>query len=225
MKKLLIIALCTGVFTAAKSQVYIQGGINLANVSTSASGETQSNHMLTTFNAGILGRINIAAPLAFETGLLLDGRGAKSKNTSSGNNYYTAKFNPLYLEVPANLVLKLPIQNTSNIFINAGPYIAMGIGGKSKIDGNVAGVEFHSSENIKFTSTDPNENDQAYSKLKRFDYGVNLGAGIDVGKILLKVNYGLGLAKINSTQTDNSTNDKNKYRTVSISLGIPLGGR
>ncbi len=225
MKKLLIIALCTGVFTTAKSQVYIQGGINLANVSTSASGETQSNHMLTTFNAGILGRINIAAPLAFETGLLLDGRGAKSKNTSSGNNYYTAKFNPLYLEVPANLVLKLPLQNTSNIFINAGPYIAMGIAGKSKIDGNVAGVEFHSSENIKFTSTDPNQNDQAYSKLKRFDYGVNLGAGIDVGKILLKVNYGLGLAKINSTQTDNSTNDKNKYRTVSISLGIPLGGR
>jgi hypothetical protein len=32
----------------------------------------------------------------------------------------------------------------------------------------------------------------------------------------------LGLAKINSTQTNNSTNDKNKYRTVSISVGIPL---
>lgn len=225
MKKLLIIALCTGVFTTAKSQVYIQGGVNLANISTSASGETQSNHMLTTFNAGILGRINIASPLAFETGLLIDGRGAKSKNTSSGNNYYTAKFNPLYLEVPANLVLRLPLQNNSNIFINGGPYIAMGIAGKSKIDGKVAGVDFHSSKNIKFTSTDPNEDDQAYSKLKRFDYGVNVGAGIDVGKILLKVNYGLGLAKINSTQTDNSTNDKNKYRTVSISLGIPLGGR
>lgn len=225
MKKLLIIALCTGVFATAKSQVYLQSGVNLANVSTSASGETQSNHMLTTFNAGILGRINIAEPLAFETGLLLDGRGAKSKNTSSGDNYYTAKFNPLYLEVPANLVLRLPIQNTSNIFINAGPYIAMGIAGKSKVDGKLAGVEFHSSENIKFTSTDPTEDDQAYSKLKRFDYGLNLGAGIDVGKLLLKVNYGLGLSKINSTQTDNSTDDKNKYRTVSISLGIPLQGK
>ena len=225
MKKLLIIALCTGVFTKATSQVYLQGGVNLTNISTSTSGETQSKYMLTTFNAGILGRINIAEPLAFETGLLLEGKGAKLKNTSSGNNYYTAKFNPMYLEVPANLVLRLPIQDKSNIFINAGPYIAMGIAGKSKIDGKIAGVEFHSSENIKFTSTDPNEDDQAYSKLKRFDYGLNLGAGIDVGKILLKVNYGLGLAKINSTQTDNSTDDKNKYRTLSISLGIPLGGR
>jgi hypothetical protein len=33
----------------------------------------------------------------------------------------------------------------------------------------------------------------------------------------------LGLAKIRSTETDNSSNDKNKYRTVSVSLGIPLG--
>ena len=225
MKQLLIIALCTGVFTTAKSQVYLQGGVNLANVSTTASGETQSNHMLTTFNAGIFGRINIAAPLACETGLVLDGRGAKSKNTTSGDNYYTAKFNPLYLEVPANLVLRLPIQNTSNIFINAGPYIAMGIAGKSNVDGKVAGVEFHSSKNIKFTSTDPTENDQAYSKLKRFDYGINLGAGIDVKKLLIKVNYGFGLAKINSTQTDNSSDDKNKYRTLSVSLGIPIGAR
>jgi hypothetical protein len=225
MKKLLIVALCVGAFTTARSQIYVQGGVNLSNISTTASGETQKNHMLTSFNAGILGRVNIAAPLAFETGLLLDGRGSKSRNTSSGDNYYTAKFNPLYLEVPASLVLKLPLENSSNIFINAGPYIAMGIAGKSKVDGKIAGVEFHSSTNIKFTSTDPTEDDQAYSKLKRFDYGINLGAGIDVGKLLVKVNYGLGLAKINSTETDNNADDKNKYRTLSISLGIPLNGK
>ena len=32
----------------------------------------------------------------------------------------------------------------------------------------------------------------------------------------------LALTKINSTQSNNSADDKNKYRTVSISLGIPL---
>jgi hypothetical protein len=61
--------------------------------------------------------------------------------------------------------------------------------------------------------------------LKRLDYGVNLGAGFDFGKIILKANYGLGFAKINSTETNNSSNDKNKYRTVSISAGIPLFGK
>jgi hypothetical protein len=59
--------------------------------------------------------------------------------------------------------------------------------------------------------------------LKRFDYGLNLGGGVDFGKLMVKVNYGYGLAKINSTQSDNTANDKNKFRTWSVSLGIPLG--
>jgi hypothetical protein len=48
---------------------------------------------------------------------------------------------------------------------------------------------------------------------------------VDLGKVLLKVNYGMGFVKINSTQTDNSSDDKNKFRTVSISLGVPLTAR
>jgi len=226
MKKLIAIALCVGIFTSAKSQrIYVQGGVNLANISTSTSGSTQKNNMLTTFNAGILVRSNKAEQVALETGLLLDGRGSKSES-GSGANYYKATFNPLYLELPVNVVLRLPLSNaTSNIFINAGPYIAMGIAGKSKVVGQLGGVSINSSKNIQFTSTDPTADDQAYSKLKRFDYGANIGAGIDLGKILIKANYGLGLAKINSTQTNNSTNDKDKYRTWSISLGIPFGGR
>ncbi len=226
MKKLIAIALCVGIFTSAKSQrVYVQGGVNLANISNSNSGSTEKNNMLTTFNAGILVRSNKAEPVALETGLIVDGRGSKSES-GSGANYYKATFNPLYLELPVNVVLRLPLSNaTSNIFINAGPYVAMGIAGKSKVEGQLGGVSINSSKNIQFTSTDPTANDQAYSKLKRFDYGANIGAGIDLGKVLIKANYGLGLAKINSTETNNSSNDKNKYRTWSISLGIPFGGR
>ena len=225
MKKLFAIAICAGIFTTATSQVCIQGGLNLANITKSTSGETQKNNLLTTFNAGVLGRINIADPLAFETGLLLDGRGSKSEN-GSGNNYYKATFNPLYLEIPANLVVRIPFQNNaSNLFINAGPYVAMGIAGKNKVDGKLLGVEFHTSKDIKFTSADPTADDNAFDKLKRFDYGVNVGAGVDIGAVLIKVNYGMGLAKINSKQTNNSEDAKNKYRTVSISLGIPLSGR
>jgi hypothetical protein len=223
MKKLIVIVLLAALYFPAKSQrIYVQGGVNFSNITTSNSGSTQKNNMLTTFNAGILGRSNSSEPIALETGLLLEGRGSKAES-GSGNTYYKATFNPLYLEVPVNLILRLPLESKGNIFINAGPYIAMGIAGKSKVDGELGGVAIHSTENIKFTNTDPTDNDQAYSKLKRFDYGFNIGAGIDLRKVLLKANYGYGLSKINSTQTNNSENDKNKYRTVSISLGIPLG--
>ena len=138
MKKLLAIALCTGLFMNAKSQkIYVQGGVNLANISTSNSGATEKNNMLTTFNAGIMGRSNLAEPIALEAGLLLDGRGSKANtyiNSSTDDNYVKTRFNPLYLEVPVNLIIRLPLQSKSNIFINAGPYIAMGIAGKSKVE-------------------------------------------------------------------------------------------
>lgn len=223
MKKLLALAICAGLFTSAKSQkVYIQGGVNLSNITTSNSGSTEKSNLLTTFNAGLMLRSNNAEPIALEAGLLVDGKGAKSKG-GSGNTNYNATFNPLYLELPVNLVVRIPLMsNNSNIFVYGGPYVAMGIAGKSKVKGQILGASFDGTKDIQFTNADPNDNDQAYSKLKRYDYGVNVGAGIDLGKILLKANYGMGLAKISSMQTNNGENAKNKYRVVSISLGIPL---
>ena len=223
MKKLLALAICAGLFTTAKSQkVYIQGGVNLSNITTSNSGSTEKSHLLTTFNAGIMARSNNAEQIALEAGLLVEGKGAKSSG-GSGNTHYDATFNPLYLQLPVNVVIRVPLQgDNSNIFIYGGPYVAMGIAGKSKVKGQILGASFDGTKDIQFTNTDPNDNDQAYSKLKRYDYGVNVGAGIDLGKILLKANYGMGLAKISSMQTNNGENAKNKYRVVSISLGIPL---
>ena len=229
MKKLLALAVFAGFFTTVKSQVYVQGGVNFANITTSKSGATQNSNMLTTFNAGIMGRSNSTEPIALEAGLLLSGKGAKSNTyltSSSDDNYVKTTFNPLYLELPVNFVLRLPLESKNNIFINAGPYIAMGIGGKSKMETKILGTVTKSSSDIEFNDDDPSttqQEDASYNKLKRFDYGINLGAGFDVGKVIIKANYGLGLAKINSTQTDNSSNNKNKYRTVSVSLGIPFG--
>ncbi len=230
MKKLLAIALCVSIYTTASSQVYIQGGVNLANITKNSSGATSDKNMLTTFNAGILGRVPLAPMVSFETGLLLDGRGSKSDTyytSAKDDNYVKASFNPLYLEVPANLVFKFPIGVTSgrNIFVYAGPYAAMGIGGKSKIETKILGSTSTSTETIQFNDDNPStsaQEDASYNKLKRFDFGLNVGGGINLGKVILKANYGFGFNKINSTQTNNSDN-KNKYRTVSISLGIPIG--
>ncbi len=228
MKKLLTLALCAGIFTTASSQTYVQGGVNLANITKSASGQTQDNNMLTTFNVGLMHRFNVAPVFAIESGILLDGRGSKANTyftSSKDDNYYKTKFNPLYLEIPLNAVIKLPIQNNMSVFINAGPYAAMGVAGKSKVESKLLGISSSSSENIKFNNDNPTTSAQegaAYNKLKRFDFGLNLGGGVDLGAVLVKVNYGMGFDKISSMQTDNNSNDKNKYRTLSLSLGIPL---
>jgi hypothetical protein len=228
MKKLLTITILTAFLSNAKSQVYVQGGLNFANITTTKSGQTQDNNMLTTFNAGFLGRFNISTIVDLESGLLLQGRGAKADTyftSSRDDNYVKTKFNPLYLEVPLNVVLRIPLEKKTNIFFNAGPYAAMGIAGKSKTTSDFLGSTVSSTKNIKFSNDDPftsEQDDAAYNKLKRFDFGLNFGGGVDFGKVLIKVNYGLGLTKISSMQSDNGADDKNKYRTISVSLGIPL---
>ncbi|MDQ6904844.1 MAG: PorT family protein [Bacteroidota bacterium] len=230
MKKLLSIIILAGFITKANSQTYLQGGTNLANITETSSGQTQRNNLLTTFNVGILGRFDLSKIVDLESGLLFEGRGAKANTyftSSLEDNYVKSRFNPLYLEVPLNLVIKIPFQKHMNIFFNAGPYAAMGIAGKAKSETRIFGATSTSTSNIKFSNDDPftsKQDDAAYDKIKRFDFGLNLGGGLDLGKVLLKVNYGYGFTKINSTQSDNGSDNKNKYRTLSVSLGIPLNG-
>ncbi|MDQ6763371.1 MAG: PorT family protein [Bacteroidota bacterium] len=228
MKTLLTLAIVLTMFAKAHSQVYLQGGVNLANITKTASGNTEKNNLLTTFNAGILGRFGLSKVIDLESGLLLQGHGSKAETyltSNTNDNYVKTKFNPLYLEVPLNLVFRVPLEKNSNLFFHGGPYAAMGIAGKSKTDSKFLGSTSSGSNNIKFSNDDPftsEQDDAAYDKIKRFDFGLNIGGGLDLGKILLKANYGFGLAKINSTQSNNSADDKNKYRTVSISIGFPL---
>jgi hypothetical protein len=231
MKKLFLVAVLGTAIGTAKAQFYVQGGVNLANITQNNAGETSDNNILTSFNAGVLGRFGISKIFDLETGLLFTGRGSKTETYFSGNaddNYIKAKFNPYYIELPLNAVVKFPLtpKGDNSFFVHAGPYVAVGVAGKSKIESKFIGLTSTPSESIKFNDDDPStsqQEDAAYDKLKRFDLGANFGAGLDLGSVILKANYGLGFSKINSTETNNSENDKNKYRTISLSVGIPLG--
>lgn len=226
MKQTLLIGLFAFTIAATAAQTYIQGGLNLANITKTNNGQTEKNSLLTAFNAGILSRFGLSKTIDLESGLLFTGRGSKAETYfNNGNDYVKTSFNPYYIEVPLNLVVKAPLDKSTALFFNAGPYIAIGVAGKSKSDSKIGPFTTSSSSSIKFSNDDPftsQQDDAAYDKLKRFDFGVNLGAGIQLEHLLLKINYGFGLAKINSTESNNSTNDKNKYRTVSLSVGIPL---
>ncbi len=229
MKKVLSLLLITTAFAGSSHAqlFYAQGGLNLANITSTGSGGTEDNAMLTTFNAGLMGRFGLSKIVDLESGILLSGKGSKAETYfNGGSDYIKAKFNPLYVEVPLNLVVNIPAQGKTGLFVYGGPYAAIGVGGKSKLDSKFGPLTSTSEREIEFSDDDPftsAQEDAAYDKLKRFDFGLNFGAGIDLDKIILKANYGLGLTKIGSTESNNTADDKNKYRILSISVGIPLG--
>ena len=231
MKKLLFVCgLALFGLTASSQNVYVVGGVNLANISKDKNGNTSEANLLTTFNGGVLARFGVSDIFDLESGLMLNGNGSKHDTyitSSRDDNYVKTKFNPYYLEIPLNAVIKLPSE-TNNFFLHAGPYGAMGIFGKSKVETKFLGATTESEKKIEFNNDNITTSEQegaSYSKLKRFDYGLNFGAGATLGGVLVRANYGLGLAKINSMQTNNSADNANKHRVISISLGIPLGAK
>lgn len=229
-KTLFALAFTTAFIGNADAQLfYGQGGLNLSNISNSADGGTEDNAVLPSFNVGLLARFGLSKVVDLESGILFSGKGAKAATYfNGGEDYIKAKFKPLYIEIPLNLVLNIPFDKEKNtgIFIYGGPYVAVGVGGKSTLETKLGALTTNSERDIKFNNDDPFTSQQenaAYDKLKRFDAGLNFGAGLDLKSVIIKANYGLGLTKIGSTQENNNVDDKNKYRVFSISLGIPFG--
>jgi len=197
----------------------------MANVSIAKDGSIDDAKTLVSFHAGLQGDIQIVSFLYLQPGIFFTGKGSK---TQSGNttdqSYYKATSNPMYIEVPVNVVLKVPMGGDSKFFVGAGPYAAMGIAGKNKTEGKVFGVSFSGDEKIKFSNDDPTtsgEEGAGFGIMRRFDYGLNGTIGFEGKKALFSVNYGLGLAKLQSG-SNSSADEKNKHRVLSFTVGFRL---
>ena len=212
--------------SAQKGSAILRGGLNLANVSITDNGRIDDAKALTSFQAGIIGDISLAEFIALQSGLLVTGKGTKSQDGDpSDANYFKATTNPIYIEVPLNLIFKGPIGLNTKFFAGAGPYLAIGIAGKNKTEGKFLGTSFSSEKDIEWSDDDPTtfnyEEGAGFGIMKRFDYGLNGIAGIETKNIVLSVNYGLGLAKLQSG-SNSSEDDNNKHRVLSFTVGFKL---
>ncbi len=220
------IALASVLIVSISSRAQIlRVGVNLANVTITNDGDIERNNMLTSFQVGFTGNLKIAPFLSFQPGILFTGKGSKTESGQTTDaNYYRATSNPYYIEIPANFVFKTP-SGPIKFFAGAGPYLAVGVAGKNKVDGKFFGTSFSSEKKIEWSNDDPStldyEEGSGYGILKRFDYGLNGIAGIETKNIVLAANYGYGLAKLQSGSSS-SADDKNKHRVLSITVGIKL---
>lgn len=211
--------------SSLKPSLFIKGGFNLSNITINKNGDLDNNKSLPSFQAGLQADLPISPFFAIQPGVFFTGKGAKLESgNTSGSNWYRATTRPYYVEIPVNAVIKLPLGNGSSFFFGAGPYVAMGVAGNNKVEGQVAGVSFSRSQSIKFSNDDPftsQEEGSGYNIMRRFDYGLNGTVGVQTKFAMLSANYGYGLAKIQSG-TSSSDDDLGKYRVLSLTLGFKL---
>lgn len=226
MKTCLVAAAILLTATAHAQHGRFEAGVNFANVSVTDNGRVDKANMLTSFRVGLVGDIKLAPMVALQPGLYYTGKGSKVQSgDATSMNYFKQTTNPFYFEVPANIVFKFPFGSESHFFVGAGPYLAVGVGGKATTDGKTFGVAFHSERSIEFSNDDPTtfnqEEGTGLGVMKRFDYGANGVVGIAGKSLVLSANYGLGLAKLQSG-SNSGTDNNNKHRVISVNVGFRL---
>lgn len=229
--KMRFLSFCTAlvlsaVSVKAQSGAQLKAGVNLANVSITNDGKVDDANMLTSFQVGFVGDVHLASILHLQPGIFFTGKGSKIEIGRPTENFYAKQTtNPFYIEVPVNLVVKLPFNAESHFFFGAGPYGAIGIAGKAKTDSKTLSFTRHSEKNIVFSNDDPTtfsqEEGTGFGVMKRFDYGLNGIAGVEGKNLVLSAGYGLGLAKLQSGSTSGEDNN-NKHRVLSFTVGFKL---
>ena len=208
-----------------QSSVFVKAGVNLANISVDKDGNVDDARGIASFHAGLQADLPITKFFAIQPGVFFTGKGSKIESgNTSGDNWIRSSTRPYYIEVPVNAVIKLPLGDESSFFFGAGPYLGIGVSGKNKIEGEILGVGFSRTENIKFSDDDPftsGEEGSGYGIMRRFDYGLNGTVGVQSKFALFSVNYGLGLAKLQSG-TSSSENELGKHRVLSFTVGFKL---
>ena len=87
----------------------LKAGVNLATITITNDGDIDENKTLTSFQVGFVGDIKILPFLYFQPGVLFTGKGSKTEDGATTDpTYFRATSNPLYVEIPANFVLKTP---------------------------------------------------------------------------------------------------------------------
>jgi len=218
---LLTVALLTAIAANAQYNPItfgIKAGANLS----SYSGDVDYKKVKLGFNAGITLDFALTPEVYLMSGLEFTMKGVKmdAKETfdiegmRASVEFNGSKADAMYLQVPIHIGYKVNLAPTTKLVLHAGPYIAYGIAGKSKVGDEIkitaggTSITLSLDEYIKqIQEENPDiDFDQYFSQregntfgddgLKRFDFGIGLGAGLEFGKFGVNLGYDFGLANI-----------------------------
>lgn len=121
----------------------------------------------------------------FQTGLNFEGLGARSSEDYMG---LSASVHQLYLEVPLMATAGIRATDNLKVIFNAGPYLAVGVGGKSSVS-----TEDYDGK-ITLSSNTFGEDGL---DLRRFDFGIGLGSTLEIKEhFLVGLDFRIGCLKL-----------------------------
>lgn len=155
------------------------------------------------YMAGLALDYEFISNMSIQSGIYFVTKGAEYTTENAGFEDVDAKM--YYLQIPLHYAYKIPLSGTTRFNVNAGPYVAAGIGGKTKVSGDTSQEydTFHKIEDGQYVGLG----------YKSFDAGVGIGIGFEFNSFTLDVGWDVGL--VNISHTKNAT-VKNQSGFVSV---------
>lgn len=116
---------------------------------------------------------------------------------TAGGDAYSITTHRNYLQLPVMAEWAKYITPDVRFHVAAGPYFAVGLGGKNK----VSAISWDTNEHIQAdeTSWDPFK----YNNYKRFDFGLSFQTGVEIKRVAILLNYNMNLLHRNQGTKEN----------------------
>lgn len=191
MKKFLMTAVLGMFALAGFSQVKWDAkfGMNFSNMT-----KLDDAKALPGFNLGVGMDYGFSESWSLQSGLMISSKGYKYKEGD-----WKDKYRPIYLDIPILAAYKFNISDNTKFVINAGPYLAIGLGGKNKETDE---------EDIKLFDKDGYD-------WKRFDLGIQYGIGLE-----LSDRYLINLSGQNGFISPKNYDGGKDYKNMTFSIGV-----
>jgi len=153
----------------------------------------------------------------FQPGIIYYNKGRKFSSTydTSQVDYLQVDASQFlnYIDVPMNIVFKLPLGKNSKFFLGTGPYVSFFYNGREKTETLLkqGGVNTDENSNLPVGN--------GMNRYKTLDYGVNGTAGFEFSKIFLSFNFSRSIGDFYTASYDGHF----KHQVMGGSLGIFLG--
>lgn len=178
------------------------------------------------YQIGAITEYNLNKSLYIGSGLSLSVKGTIHKGAElwiGGSNAPVTNWekttNQTYLQLPLTIGYKFPLSETIKIRVNAGLYVAYGIGGTELVKTKTTPSNIMDDEKIK-NKTFGHSNNGYYSPydLDRKDYGTHIGCGVQYKKIILSLDYEMGLLNIYQTNKTDVFPSAGTYKNRNLAL-------
>jgi hypothetical protein len=184
-------------------------GLNFSELPNNTEFIIGNQHIYNGYHLGAIAEFRLYGQLFLQPGVLISNKGSRyivgnnASGSTTGYSYF--QFYSFNAELPVNLKYNFDFDSYKLILL-AGPQVGYGFSGKWT-------ASYRTTSSIHFGN-------RLTDDLKPFDYGLNFGGGVEVGRIQLSTQYYWGLRSL-STQIP--ALKEQKYKMLSISVACLFG--